>query len=361
MWPLGIIVAPSCLNDNIGLGEAVDDFTVEQIIAKLGVEAFTIADITEDSQMENNANLDLPYIMPSQAQKHVTHNEVLKLLDALVQCVVAGRTLASAPPEPQEDARGIVPPGADGKWAGRDGAIAMWRDGGWRFLVPKEGWVAWVLDEHAFVSWTGAAWQKVTAELPPLQNLGLLGVDTEADAANPFSARLNKALCTARATAATATCATPWNKEGAASVLSLWIQSNWSGRAEIGLVGGDDLTIKVSTDGSAWKEALRIDRPSGRVTLPYTNTLRDAVFNLLPDSGRFAGSSAKDLAIGAFSFPSYLTISNGTTAATAESSSTTIPTTAARQARCRRQSKTLSILSATPAAVVMVRSSTLHR
>lgn len=267
--------------------------------------------------MENTTNLDLPYIMPSQAQKHVTHNEALELLDALVQCAVAGRTLASAPPEPQEGARWIVPPGADGEWAERDGAIAVWRDGGWRFLVPKEGWIAWVLDEHALVSWTGAAWQKVTAELPPLQNLALLGVGTEADAANPFSARLNKALWTARPAGdgGNGDLRYTMNKEGAANVLSLLMQSNWSGRAEIGLVGGDDLTIKVSTDGSAWKEALRIDRQSGRVTLPYTNTLRDAVFNLLPDSGRFAGNSSKDLAIGAFSFPSYLTISNGTTAA----------------------------------------------
>jgi hypothetical protein len=29
--------------------------------------------------------LSLPFIMPSQAQKHVTHNEALKTLDAVVQ------------------------------------------------------------------------------------------------------------------------------------------------------------------------------------------------------------------------------------------------------------------------------------
>ena len=37
--------------------------------------------------MENSANLQLPYIMPSQAQKHVTHNEAVRTLDALVQLV----------------------------------------------------------------------------------------------------------------------------------------------------------------------------------------------------------------------------------------------------------------------------------
>lgn len=32
--------------------------------------------------MDSSPNLQLPYIMPSQAQKHVTHNEALRTLDA---------------------------------------------------------------------------------------------------------------------------------------------------------------------------------------------------------------------------------------------------------------------------------------
>ena len=34
---------------------------------------------------ETTVNLELPYILPSQAQKHVTHNEALQRLDALTQ------------------------------------------------------------------------------------------------------------------------------------------------------------------------------------------------------------------------------------------------------------------------------------
>ena len=37
---------------------------------------------------ELSANLSLPLLMPAQAQKHVTHNEALQVLDALVQLVV---------------------------------------------------------------------------------------------------------------------------------------------------------------------------------------------------------------------------------------------------------------------------------
>ena len=33
---------------------------------------------------DTSSNLKLPFILPSQAQKHVTHNEALQILDALV-------------------------------------------------------------------------------------------------------------------------------------------------------------------------------------------------------------------------------------------------------------------------------------
>ncbi len=32
MWPLGVVIAPPCLDDDLGLGEAVEDLTVEQFI-----------------------------------------------------------------------------------------------------------------------------------------------------------------------------------------------------------------------------------------------------------------------------------------------------------------------------------------
>ena len=53
------------------------------------------------------------------------------------------------------------------------------------------------------------------------------------------------------------------SKESAAKTLSLLLQTNFSGRAEIGLSGDDDLHFKVSPDGSTWTEALLIDRTTG--------------------------------------------------------------------------------------------------
>lgn len=53
---------------------------------------------------EQTARLRLPYILPSQAQKHVTHNEALQRLDAIVQLVV--KDVVAAPPDnaPEETA-----------------------------------------------------------------------------------------------------------------------------------------------------------------------------------------------------------------------------------------------------------------
>ena len=45
-----------------------------------------------------SAILSLPYILPAQAQKHVTHNEALRMLDLLVQLVVTSRQVTTPDP-----------------------------------------------------------------------------------------------------------------------------------------------------------------------------------------------------------------------------------------------------------------------
>lgn len=217
--------------------------------------------------MDQTPNLDLSYILPSQAQKHVTHNEALGALDTLVQLVIRDLDLSSPPTSPQEGDRYRVKPPAAGAWSGKGNTIAAFRDGAWHFSQPRTGWLAWIADDEELTYWDGAAWTPVSEAIAELAGLAKLGVGTSADATNPFSAKLNNALWAARTVAegGDGDLRYKLNKEGPTDVLSMLFQSNWSGRAELGLVGSDDFGLKVSANGTDWKRALRVDRATGNV------------------------------------------------------------------------------------------------
>jgi len=106
-------------------------------------------------------HLLLPYILAAQAQKHVTHNEALRLLDGLVQLSVIDRDLTTPPASPADGDRYIVGSGATDLWAGWDLNVAYWVDGVWMRLVPRPGWLAWIADETAFFVWNGSVWDPV--------------------------------------------------------------------------------------------------------------------------------------------------------------------------------------------------------
>jgi hypothetical protein len=65
------------------------------------------------------------------------------------------------------------------------------------------------------------------------------------------------------------------NKATASDTASLVLQTGYSGRAEFGLAGDDDWHVKVSADGAVWTEALKVDRTTGRVSLPAALPLGD--------------------------------------------------------------------------------------
>ena len=109
---------------------------------------------------ETTSQLDLPLVMPDQAQKHVTVNEALLRLDALVQLSVESRSVSAQPATPQEGARWILPAAASGaEWMHfAAGDIAIFRDGYWSSATPREGWRADVRDETAEVVFRAGSW-----------------------------------------------------------------------------------------------------------------------------------------------------------------------------------------------------------
>lgn len=256
---------------------------------------------------DTTVRLGLPYIAAAQAQKHVTVNEALRLLDAIVMLSVLDRDLSAPPASPADGARYIVGSGATGAWAGHAGAIAAREDGAWRFIAPCPGFLAYVTDEAALAVWDGGGWRALGGGAPSaLDNMTRLGIGTAADTVNPFAAKLNNALWTAKTTAegGDGTLRYKMNKESAGSTLSLLMQTAFSGRAEIGLTGDDDLHVKVSPDGSAWFEAIRIERASGRVAFPASGGPRETLsanrtYYVRPD-GSNANLGQTNSAAGAF-------------------------------------------------------------
>jgi len=227
---------------------------------------------------DTTTNLLLPYIMAAQAQKHVTHNEALRLLDGLVQLSVLDRDLTVPPGSPADGDRYIVASGATGDWAGWDLNVALFTDGAWLRLPLRAGWRAWVEDESVLLVYDGSDWIGTTPA--SLQNLALLGVGTTADPTNPFSAKLNAALWTAKTTGegGTGDLFYTMNKEAAGDDLGLTLQTGFSTRALMGLFGSDRLRLAVSADGSTFFDGLIIDNATGIVDQPrlprfkaYTN------------------------------------------------------------------------------------------
>lgn len=208
---------------------------------------------------ETSPNLVLPYLMPSQAQKHVTHNEALQRLDLFVQLTVEAFGANLPPASPADGQVWALGPSPSGAWAGQGRKLAARIDGAWSFLDPLEGWRAWGRTEAELRIWRGTDWERL-----PLHNLDGLGIASAFDATN----RLSVASPATLLTHAGAGHQLKINKAAAGETASLLYQSDFQGRAEIGLAGNDNFTLKVSADGSAWSEALVADRSTARARLP---------------------------------------------------------------------------------------------
>ena len=111
--------------------------------------------------MTDTPNLAMPFIDGGQAQKHVTHNEALRILDTVAQLAVLDMTRTAPPGSPVEGQRHVVAASPTGAWSGRASQIATWQDGAWQFIAPKPGFVAWNGEAAALIVWSGAVWLPV--------------------------------------------------------------------------------------------------------------------------------------------------------------------------------------------------------
>lgn len=259
--------------------------------------------------MEETTNLKLPLLVPNQSQKEITHNEALVILDNLVNNGVKDKDLTIPPENPSQNDLYIVGVGASGEWEGKDNQLAFY-DNGWRFCQARQGTKYWVIDENCIYVFNSTSWTKfssgsggtvgggeggesgdntsgatalsqlddvslnsisqddilkfsngVFTNSKELNNLTGLGINCECDNDNKLAIKSNYVLFDNNGGDSKIKA----NKSTITQTASHLFQNNYSGRAEFGLIGNDDFSLKVSSDGSEWKEAFVVDKTTGNI------------------------------------------------------------------------------------------------
>jgi hypothetical protein len=209
---------------------------------------------------DSSARLALPFILPAQAQKHVTHNEAIERLDRLVQLTVEEFDASDPPGQPADGAIWALGSAPTGAWDGEGGRLATRTNGGWVFITPQPGWTAALGAELRI--WNGTDWVAVVQA--PTGTVPGLGINTSFDTTNRLAVASDATLLSHDGQGHQL----KLNKQGVSDTASLLFQTDWSGRAEMGLTGSDTFEIKVSSDGTNWQMALQADPASGLVTVP---------------------------------------------------------------------------------------------
>ncbi len=235
------------------------------------------------------ARLGLPFLQPQQAQKHVTLNDSLTRLDSLMQMRALSASLTAPPDAPAEGDLFLMPQGVlSGAWAEQTaGTAACFQDGIWQFYGPQPGWICTVLETQTVlsVSATGVWVPLVSSAAEPAQ----FGVNTTPDPVNRFAVKSDAELLSHDdVTPGTGNARKVINKASAGKTASILFQSNWAGRAEIGLLGDEQFGVSVSANGTTFTPALQIDRTTARAAFPaglaHAQT-GAAISSLLPTTG----------------------------------------------------------------------------
>jgi hypothetical protein len=123
----------------------------------------------------------LPLLAVSQAQKEITHNEALVIIDALLHMAVeAVLTVAPAVTDNDIGKCWIINGAPTGAWANKAGQIACWIGGSWRFVAPHEGMGVWNKSTRRHSRFISGHWTTAPSVPNPT---GGTAVDSEARAA----------------------------------------------------------------------------------------------------------------------------------------------------------------------------------
>ena len=224
-------------------------------------------------------NLDLPFIAPAQAQKHVTHNEAIRALDAVVQ-LSATSILDTPPSNPNDGERFIVGPNPNGEFLDHVDDIAAFQDGAWTFLTPQMGWRAYDNTAKDLYVFSDTGWTSILTEQTSQLSTDQFGINATADEINRLVVKSEASLFDHVGEGHQLKV----NKANEDKTASLLFQSDYQGHAEMGLTGSNDFAVRVSPDGAQFSDVMRVDGYTGDVKFP-NGTNRDMLLGTIDISG----------------------------------------------------------------------------
>lgn len=216
--------------------------------------------------MAQSPRLAFPYLQPNQAQKHVTLNEALRLLDIVTSAAIVSRSETTEPDSPSEGDIYILPTGASGdSWMlFAEDSLAAFQDGVWVEILPPNGLRAWIEDENALCVFADANW----IEIAPART-ARLGINADATSPNLLTVKSDAVLFSHDdVTPGSGDIRLAMNREAAGAVASVIFQTEFTGHAEVGLLGSGNLAFRTSSDGSTFNTGIELDQADGGVSFP---------------------------------------------------------------------------------------------
>jgi hypothetical protein len=110
--------------------------------------------------MARTPKLNLNKIYPQQEDNEGKITDSFRILDSLVQPSVLDMNLNSPPANPNEGDCYVVGTSPTGAWAGHKNHITEYYEGEWRFIVPRNGWMVWAIDEGKAYYFDVDRWKK---------------------------------------------------------------------------------------------------------------------------------------------------------------------------------------------------------